>query len=181
MSVPALSRGQGLLSKNASPFLTESDTPNSCNKICIIRSTDCIPPGLLKSLITFSALYVPIKWNSHWILAVLYPGSLGRQGRVEVYDSHWHWANSSMTASDVFQFLKTRLGDEFSAGDWAASVQQRSQPQRSDADSGLYVLANAKSIALTLGMVDMDSRARSLSLRWQFAQELVTQSIVEAF
>ena len=86
-----------------------------------------------------------------------------------------------MTASNVFQFLKDRLGDEYNLGDWAASVQQRSRPQRSDADSGLYVLANAKSIALTLGMVDMDSRAQSLSLRWQFAQELVTQSVVEAF
>jgi hypothetical protein len=43
----------------------ESDMLNSCNKICIIRSTNCIPSGLLKSLVTFSALYVLIKWNSH--------------------------------------------------------------------------------------------------------------------
>ena len=159
----------------------ESDIPDSCKKIAMIGSMDPIPPGLLKCLNTFSAIYLPIKWNTHWILAVLYPGSLGRQGRAEVYDSHGHWANNSMTANDVFQFLKSRLGDEFRAGDWAASVQQRSRPQRSDADSGLYVLANAKSIALTLGMVDLDSRAQSLSLRWQFAQELVTQSVVEAF
>ncbi|KFX91720.1 hypothetical protein V494_00381 [Pseudogymnoascus sp. VKM F-4513 (FW-928)] len=156
----------------------ESD---SRNKICIIGSTDCIRSGLLRSLVAFSALYAPIKWNTHWILAVLYPGSLGRQGLVEVYDSHWHWANNSMTANDVFQILKSRLGDEFSSKDWAASVQQRSRPQRSDADSGLYVLANAKSIALTLGMVDLGSRAQSLYLRWQFAQELVRQSVVEAF
>ncbi|KFZ24293.1 hypothetical protein V502_01233 [Pseudogymnoascus sp. VKM F-4520 (FW-2644)] len=159
----------------------ESDIPDSCDKIAMIGSMDPIPPGLLKCLNAFSAIYLPFKWNTHWILAVLYPGSRGRQGRAEVYDSHWHWANSSMTASFVFQLLKSRLGDEFSAGDWAASVQQRSRPQRSDADSGLYVLANAKSIALTLGMVDLESRARSLSLRWQFAQELVTQSVVEAF
>jgi hypothetical protein len=159
----------------------ESDIPGTCNKIAMIGSTDCIPPGLLKSLATFSALYVPIKLDNHWILAVLYPGSLGRQGRAEVYDSHRHWANSSMTASNVLQFLKSRLGDEFSPGDWSVSVQQRSRPQRRHADSGLYVLANAKSIALTLRMVDLDSRAQSLSLRWQFAQELVTQSVVESF
>ncbi|KFY26574.1 hypothetical protein V493_04005, partial [Pseudogymnoascus sp. VKM F-4281 (FW-2241)] len=159
----------------------ESDIPDSCNKIAMIGSMDPIPPGLLKCLNAFSAIYLPIKWDTHWILAVLYPGSLGRQGRAEVYDSHGHWANNSMTANDVFQFLKFRLGDEFSSGDWVASVQQRSRPQRSDADSGLYVLANAKSIALTLGMVDLDSRAQSLSLNWQIAQELVTQSVVEAF
>ncbi|KFY32147.1 hypothetical protein V493_00468, partial [Pseudogymnoascus sp. VKM F-4281 (FW-2241)] len=94
----------------------ESDIPDSCNRICIIGSTDYIPSGLLKSLDAFSAIYVPIKLNTHWILGVLYPGSLGRQGRAEIYDSHWHWANNSMTANDVFRFLKSRLGDEFSSG-----------------------------------------------------------------
>ncbi|KFY03128.1 hypothetical protein V490_00275 [Pseudogymnoascus sp. VKM F-3557] len=158
----------------------ESDIPDSCNKIAMIGSTDPIPPGLLKSLDAF-AIYVPIKLNTHWILAVLYPGSLGQRGRSEVYDSHQHWINSSMTANDVLKLLKFRLGDEFNPREWAVSAQQCSRPQRSDADSGLYVLANAKSIALNLGMMDLDSHAQSISLRWQFAQELVTQSVVEAF
>jgi hypothetical protein len=151
----------------------------------MIGSKDPITPGLLKRLNAFSAIYIPIKQmthlNTHWILAVLYPGSLGQRGRSEVYDSHQHWASNIMTTSNVFQFLKDRLGDEYNPGDWAASVQPRSRPQRIDADSGLYVLANAKSIALTLAMVDLNSPAQSLSLRWQFAQELVTQSVVEAF
>ena len=72
----------------------ESDIPDSCNKIVIIGSMDPIPPGLLKSLEAFSATYVPInvpiKLNTHWILAVLYPGSRGHRGRSEVYDSHQH-------------------------------------------------------------------------------------------
>ncbi|KFY99056.1 hypothetical protein V498_01030 [Pseudogymnoascus sp. VKM F-4517 (FW-2822)] len=159
----------------------ESDIPDSCNKIAMIGSTDPIPPGFLKSLAAFSAIYVPIKRNTHWILAVLYPGSLGQRGRSEVYDSHQHWASNIMTAGSVFLSLKSRLGDEYDSSDWIVNAQQCSRPQRSDSDSGLYVLANAKSITLTLGMVDLDSRAQSLSLRWQFAQELVTQSVVEAF
>jgi hypothetical protein len=105
----------------------ESDIPDSCNKIAMIGSTDPIPPGLLKSLDAFSAIYVPIKLkiklNSHWILAVLYPGSLGQRGRSEVYDSHQHWTDSSMTASDVLKLLKFRLGDEFNPRDWAVSAQ----------------------------------------------------------
>ncbi|KFY32494.1 hypothetical protein V493_00145, partial [Pseudogymnoascus sp. VKM F-4281 (FW-2241)] len=36
----------------------ESDIPDSCNRICIIGSTDYIPSGLLKSLDAFSAIYV---------------------------------------------------------------------------------------------------------------------------
>lgn len=159
----------------------ESDIPDSCNKIAMIGSTDPIPPGLLKSLAAFSAIYVPIKLNTHWILAVLYPGSLGQRGRSEVYDSHQNWASNIMTAGSVFLSLKSRLGDEYDSSDWMVNAQQCSRPQRSDSDSGLYVLANAKSIALTLGMVDLDSHAQSLSLRWQFAQELVTQSVMEAF
>jgi hypothetical protein len=153
----------------------KSDIPDSCNKIAMIGSTDPIPPGLLKSLAAFSAIYVPIKLNTHWILAVL------QRGCSEVYDSHQHWTSNIMTASNVFQSLKSRLGDEYDSWDWIVSAQQCSRPQRSDSDSGLYVLANAKAIALNLGMMDLDSRAQSISLRWQFAQELVTQSVVEAF
>ncbi|OBT79707.1 hypothetical protein VF21_01375 [Pseudogymnoascus sp. 05NY08] len=149
--------------------------------MAMIGSMDPIPSGLLKSLAAYSAIYVPIKMNTHWILAVLYPGSPGQRGRSEVYDSHKHWINSIMTANNVLQFLKSRLGDEYNFRDWIASAQQCSRPQRSDADRGLFVLANAKSIALTLRMVRVDSLAQSISLRWQFAQELVTQSVVEAF
>ncbi|KFY95106.1 hypothetical protein V500_02949 [Pseudogymnoascus sp. VKM F-4518 (FW-2643)] len=159
----------------------ESDLPGSCNKIAMIGSTDPIPDGLLKRLDTFSAIYVPIKVETHWILAVLYPGPLGQRGRAEVYDSHQHWTRNIMTTSNVFEFLKSRLGDEYKSGDWTASAQQCSRPQRSEADSGLYVLANAKSKALNLQMMGLNSPAQSISLRWQFAQELVMQSVVEAF
>ncbi|OBT82978.1 hypothetical protein VE02_08471 [Pseudogymnoascus sp. 03VT05] len=121
--------------------------------MAMIGSMDPIPSGLLKSLAAYSAIYVPIK-----------PQALHQQ---------YH--------DRVLQFLKSRLGDEYNFRDWIASAQQCSRPQRSDADSGLFVLANAKSIALTLRMVRVDSLAQSISLRWQFAQELVTQSVVEAF
>ena len=160
----------------------ETDIPDSRSKITMIGSTDRISLGLLKSLASFFAIYIPIKIpNNHWILAVLYPGSFGQRGHSEVYDSHEYWTNNIMTADAVSYFLKSRLGNEYSPGDWTQSAQQRSRPQRSDADSGLYVLANAKSIALNLGMVDLDSRARIISLRWQFAEELLTQSIVRAY
>ncbi|KFY96884.1 hypothetical protein V498_02395 [Pseudogymnoascus sp. VKM F-4517 (FW-2822)] len=159
----------------------ESDIPDSCTKIAMIGSMDPIQPGLLKTLAAFSAIYIPIKLNTHWILAVLYPGPFGEQGRSEVYDSHKHWTIKMMTTDNVFHFLKIRLGDEYNPGDWTASAKQCSQSQRSDADSGLYVLANAKSIALSLGMMDLSSYAQSLSLRWQFAKELLARSIVEAF
>ncbi len=86
-----------------------------------------------------------------------------------------------MTASNVLQFLKFRLGNEFSPRDWTISAQQRCQPQLNDVDSGLYVLANAKSIALGLGMVELDSDAPNRTLRWQMAQELLKGSVVEAF
>jgi hypothetical protein len=43
------------------------------------------------------------------------------------------------------------------------------------------LLANAKSIALSLGMVHLDSDAQRMTLRWQIAQELVTRSIVGDF
>jgi hypothetical protein len=143
---------------------------------------DPIPLGLLKSLASFFAIYIPIKIpNNHWILAVLYPGSFGQRGRSEVYDSHMHWTSNIMTTKDVSYFLKYRLGDEYSPGEWTQSTQQRSRPQRRDADSGLYVLANAKSIALGLDMVELGSDAQSKTLRWQVAQELVTQSIVGEF
>jgi hypothetical protein len=48
---------------------------------------------------------------------------------------------------------------------------------QSDADSGLYVLASAKSIALNLGIIDLDSRTQSISLRWQLAEELLKRSL----
>jgi hypothetical protein len=86
-----------------------------------------------------------------------------------------------MTTDNVSYFLKYRLRDEYSPGDWTQSPQQRSRPQRSDADSGLYVLANAKSIALNLEMIDLDSRSQSISLRWQLAEELLTESIIRTF
>ncbi|KFX97961.1 hypothetical protein V494_01839 [Pseudogymnoascus sp. VKM F-4513 (FW-928)] len=160
----------------------ESDIPDSCSKIAMIGSKDPIPLGLLKNLASFFAIYIPIKIpNNHWVLAVLYPGSSGQRGRSEVYDSHMHWTRNIMTTKDVSFFLNFRLGDEYSPGDWTQSTQQRSRPQQSDADSGLYVLANAKSTALKLERMALDSPALSISLRWQFAQELVTQSIVEAF
>lgn len=161
----------------------ESDMPSSCNKIAMIGSADDIPPGLLLNILPgYSTIYVPIKVRKHWLLAVLYPGSLGRaKGRVEGYDSHKNWTSNVMTASNMLQFLKPRLVDEFNPADWTFTSQQCSRPQRNDADSGLYVLANAKSIALGLGMVDLKFDAQSITLRWQVAQELVTQSIVEAF
>lgn len=162
----------------------ESDILNtiSCTNTAMIGTTDGIPAGLLKRLATFSTIYVPIKVCTHWTLAVLYPCSLGpAQGRAELYDSHKHWTSNGMTASNVLQFLKFRLGDEISPGDWTISAQQRSQPQLNDVDSGLHVLANAKSIALGLGMVEMDSDAQSRTLRWQMAQELLQGSVVEAF
>ncbi|OBT40493.1 hypothetical protein VE00_07910 [Pseudogymnoascus sp. WSF 3629] len=158
-----------------------SDISDSCSKIAMIGSKDPIPPGLLKSLAACSEIYIPFKIeNNHWILAVLYPGSFGQRGRSEVYDSHGHWTSNIMTTNYVSYFLKYRLGDEYSPGDWTQSTQQRSRPQRSGADSGLYVLANAKSIALNLGMMDVGSPQR-ITLRWQFAKELLTESIVEGF
>ncbi|KFZ23526.1 hypothetical protein V502_01995 [Pseudogymnoascus sp. VKM F-4520 (FW-2644)] len=64
--------------------------------------------------------------------------SLGQRGRSEVYDSHQHWTSNIMTASNVFQSLKSRLGDEYDSWDWIVSAQQCSRPQRRDADSGLF-------------------------------------------
>jgi hypothetical protein len=158
------------------------NVPDSCRKIAMIGSMDHIPPGLLKSLASFFAIYIPIQIpNNHWILAVLYPGSFGQQGRSEVYDSHKHWTSTSMTTEDVSYFLEYRLGDEYSPRDWIQSTQQRSRPQLRGADSGLYVLANAKSIALGLDMVELGSDAQSKTLRWQVAQELVSESIVGEF
>jgi Ulp1 family protease len=119
---------------------------------------------------------VPIKVRTHWLLAALYPVSLGgAKGRVKVYNSHPNWT------SIVLQFLKSRLAREFDPADWILVSQQYSQPQQNDADSGLYLLANAKSIALSLAMVHLDSDAQRMDLRWQIAEELVTRSIVGGF
>ncbi|KFX88697.1 hypothetical protein V490_07461 [Pseudogymnoascus sp. VKM F-3557] len=162
----------------------DSDTPYSSNKIAFIGSMDRITTGLLKDFATFYQIYIPIKLsNCHWMIAVLYPGSSGQRGRTELYDSHQHWTNNIMTRDDVSYFLKYRLRNEYSPEDWdwTQNPQQRSRPQRSDADSGLYVLANAKSIALNIGRIDLDSRSQSVSLRWQLAEELLTESIVRAF
>ena len=151
------------------------------NSITMIGSTDYIPRGLLKRLAKFSTIFVPIKVRTHWLLAVLYPGSLGRaKGWVEVCDSHLNWTQNDLTTSNILQFLKSRLADEFNPADWTVTSGQSSRPQRHDADSGLFVLANAKSIALGLGKVHVDSDAKGMALRWQVAQELVTRFIVEA-
>ncbi|KFY11820.1 hypothetical protein V491_07036 [Pseudogymnoascus sp. VKM F-3775] len=139
-----------------------------------------IQRGLLKRLAGFSTIYVPIIVRTHWLLAVLYPASLGAKGRVEVYDSHPNSTETAITASDALQFLKSRLAREFNPSDWILTS-QFSQPQQNDADSGLYLLANAKSIALSLAMVHLDSDAQRMDLRWQIAQELVTRSIVGGF
>ena len=148
----------------------------------MIGSTDYIQRGLLKRLAGFSTIYVPIKVRTHWLLAVLYPVSLGgAKGRVKVYDSHPKWTETAITASDVLQFLKSRLAREFNPADRILTSQQFSQPQQNDADSGLYLLANAKSIALSLGMVHLDFDVQRMDLRWQIAQELVTRSIVGGF
>ena len=141
----------------------------------MIGTMDPIPPR--KSLAAFSAIYIPIQIeDTHWILAVLYPGSSGQRGRSKVYDSHKRWTTETMTTNYIFDSLKYRLGDEYSPRDWTESAQQRSRPQCSGADSGLYVLANANSIALNLGMMDLNTRVQRRSLRWQFAEELL-QSI----
>ncbi|OBT85135.1 hypothetical protein VE02_05620 [Pseudogymnoascus sp. 03VT05] len=151
------------------------------NSVTMIGSTDYIQRGLLKRLAGFSTIYVPIKVRTHWLLAVLYPASLGgAKGRVKVYDSHPNSMETAITASDALQFVETRLAREFNPSDWILTS-QFSQPQQKDADSGLYLLANAKSIALSLAMVHLDSDAQRMDLRWQIAQELVTRSIVGGF
>ncbi|KFZ17459.1 hypothetical protein V501_01708 [Pseudogymnoascus sp. VKM F-4519 (FW-2642)] len=150
------------------------------NSITMIGSTDYIQRGLLKRLAGFSTIYVPIIVRTHWLLAVLYPASLGAKGRVEVYDSHSNSTETTITASDALQFVKSRLAHEFNPSDWILTS-LFSQPQKNDADSGLYLLANAKSIALRLAMVHLGSDAQRMDLRWQIAQELVTRSIVGGF
>ncbi|KFY65635.1 hypothetical protein V496_02437 [Pseudogymnoascus sp. VKM F-4515 (FW-2607)] len=151
------------------------------NSITMIGSTDYIQRGLLKRLAGFSTIYLPIRVRTHWLLAVLYPASLGgAKGRVKVYDSHPNSTETAISASDALQFVKTRLAREFNPSDWILTS-QFSQPQQNDADSGLYLLANAKSIALSLAMVHLDSDAQRMDLRWQIAQELVTRSIVGGF
>ncbi|KFY92458.1 hypothetical protein V500_04180 [Pseudogymnoascus sp. VKM F-4518 (FW-2643)] len=155
-----------------------TNAQNSCNTT-LIGSTDPIPRDLLKRLAGFSMIFVPIKVRTHWLLVVLYPGSLGRaKGLVKVYPN---WTKTVITASNVLLFLKSRLAHEFNPADWILTSEQFSQPQQNDADSGLYLLANAKSIALSLGMVHLDSDAQRMDLRWQIAQELVTRSIVGGF
>ncbi|OBT40480.1 hypothetical protein VE00_07891 [Pseudogymnoascus sp. WSF 3629] len=155
---------------------------NRRNIITLIGSTDPIPRDLLKRLAGFSTIFVPIKVRTHWLLAVLYPGSRRQgKGRVDIYDSHPNWTKTAITASNVLQFLKSRLAHEFNPADWILTLEQFSQPQQNDADSGLYLLANAKSIALSLGMMHLDSDAQRMDLRWQIAQELVTRSIVRGF
>ncbi|KFZ24927.1 hypothetical protein V502_00604 [Pseudogymnoascus sp. VKM F-4520 (FW-2644)] len=157
-------------------------TQHTNGRIAMIGTMDSIRPDHLESLAAFAAIYIPIKLkDSHWTLAVLYPGPLRQQGRSEVYDSHNQWATETMTTSNVFNLLKYRLGDAYSPMDWAVSQQRHSQPQQRDADSALYVLANAKSIALNLGMIRLDTHRIRTRLRWQFAKELLTESIVEAF
>ena len=167
---------------------TQRDKPNTCKQIAMIGSTDVILHNFLKGLATFSKIFVPIKVRHQcptdvppqWVLAVLYPPTLEQtQGRAEIYDSHEHWIKNVMTASNVLQFLKSRLEDEFNPADWTLISQQFSQPQQNEADSGLFVVANAKSIALGLRMVCLDSDRRSMSLRRQIAGELATRSIVE--
>ncbi|KFY66645.1 hypothetical protein V496_01954 [Pseudogymnoascus sp. VKM F-4515 (FW-2607)] len=149
------------------------------DSITMIGSTDHIPRDLLKRLAGFSTIYVPIKVHTHWLLVVLYPVSLeGVKGRVKVYDSHPNWIKKAITATHVLQFLKVRLGHAFHPTDWILTPEQFSQPQQNGKDSGLYLLANAKSIALSLEMVRLDSDAQRMDLRWQIAEELVTRSIV---
>ncbi|KFY02404.1 hypothetical protein O988_02167 [Pseudogymnoascus sp. VKM F-3808] len=151
------------------------------NSITMIGSTDYIQRGLLKRLAGFSTIYVPIRVRTHWLLAVLYPASLGgAKGRVKIYDCHPNSTETAVTASDALQFVKTRLAREFNPSDWILTS-QFSQPQQNDADSGLYLLANAKSIALSLATVHLDSDAQRMDLRWQIAQELVTRAIVGGF
>ncbi|KFY96899.1 hypothetical protein V498_02410 [Pseudogymnoascus sp. VKM F-4517 (FW-2822)] len=157
-----------------------TNAQSGSNSITMIGSTDYIQRGLLKRLAGFSTIYVPIIVRTHWLLAVLYPASLGAKGRVEVYDSHPNSTETTITASDALQFVKSRLAHEFNPSDWILTSLS-SQPQKNDADSGLYLLANAKSIALRLAMVHLDSDAQRMDLRWQIAQELVTRSIVGGF
>lgn len=83
-----------------------------------------------------------------------------------------------MTANNALQLLKSRLEDEFNPADWTLISQQFSQPQQNEADSGLFVLANAKYIALGLKKMGLDSDRRSMSLRWRIVGELATRSIV---
>ncbi|KFY28057.1 hypothetical protein V491_00663 [Pseudogymnoascus sp. VKM F-3775] len=150
---------------------------NSCN-ITLIGSMEPVARNLLKRLARFSTILVPIKIRTHWLLAVLYPGHERAKGRVEVFDSHPNWTKKAITASNVSQFLESRLGREFDPAYWILTSKQFSQPQQNDADSGLYLLANAISIALGVGMVRLDSHAQRMDLRWQIARELVTRSIV---
>lgn len=157
-----------------------TNAQNSCN-ITLIGSMDPVARDLLKRLARFSTILVPIKVRTHWLLAVLYPGHGRAKGQVKVYDSHPNWTKKVITASNVLRFLESRLGREFNPAHWILTSKQFSQPQQNDADSGLYVLGNAKSIALSLGMVHLDSNSQRMDLRWQIAQELVTRSIVRGF
>ncbi|OAF57090.1 hypothetical protein VC83_05924 [Pseudogymnoascus destructans] len=151
-------------------------------RIAMIGTMDSIRPNHLESLAAFTTIFIPVKIkDSHWALAVLHPGSLGQQGRSEVYDSHERWATKTMTTKNVFDLLKYRLGNAYSPMDWTVTEQQCSQPQQHDADSALYVLANAKSIVLNLGMIRVDTHRIRTRLRWQFAEELVKQYIVVTF
>ena len=150
----------------------KGDIPNSHGKIAMIGTTD--QPGLLKDLAAFSTIFIPIKLDAHWILAVLYPGSSG-QARSEVYDSRN--ATNIMTTTDVSSFLEHRLGDEYTRADWIASAGKCSLLHGNSADSGLYLLANAKSIIYDLEMIDLNSDEKRLSFRWQIAIEISRQSI----
>ncbi|KFY65632.1 hypothetical protein V496_02440 [Pseudogymnoascus sp. VKM F-4515 (FW-2607)] len=161
--------------------LTHYTNAQNSRNITLIGSMDPVARDLLKKLARFSTILVPIKVDTHWLLAVLYPEHGRPKGQVKVYDSHPNWTKKVITASNVLQFLESRLGREFNPAHWILISRQFSQPQQNDADSGLYVLANAKSIALSLGMVHLDSNAQRMDLRWQIAQELVTRSIGGGF
>jgi len=152
------------------------------NRIAVIENTADIHVGLLRSLADFSMIYVPIKVGLHWTLIVLYPRYPGEvRGRIEVYDSHPYWSSNSMTESNIYSIMNFRLGAEFASEGWVANVKQYSRPHWADVDSGLYVLANAKSIAFNLGLMELHSREHSRLLRWQIAHELMNERIVEEF
>ncbi|KFY27452.1 hypothetical protein V491_00905 [Pseudogymnoascus sp. VKM F-3775] len=172
-----ISRGHFLSDEIINKYL-RCLTRHTYGRIAMIGTMDSIRPGLLESLAAFYAIYIPVKTgDSLWTLAILYPGSIGQQGRSEVYDSQ-----KGMATRDASDLLEHRLGDAYSPEDWIVSEQQRGQPQQHDADSGLYLLANAKAMAFNLRMMDLGSSHRMRSnLRWQFTEELVEQRIIKKF
>ncbi|KFY14198.1 hypothetical protein V491_06121, partial [Pseudogymnoascus sp. VKM F-3775] len=142
-------------------------------KVAMIGTQD--EPGLEKYLADSSAIFIPIKLDTHWILAVLYP----RSKRSEVYDSRN--ATNITTTPNVSGLLKRRLGDEYTPANWTAREGKCSLLYGNDTDSGLYALANAKCIMFNLEMIDLTSDEERLSFRWQLASEILKRSIWNRF